>query len=109
MKYVAVVLAALVLVLGSQALGRADAPAGVQRWEYRLVGCVAGPRTLVVDPELDKMANALKALVAEHMSKAGIEVADMEQFRKLLTEAGAAGWELVATDDNLWAFKRPLK
>ena len=35
MKHVTLLLAALVLVFGIHSFGRADAPAGVTRWEYR--------------------------------------------------------------------------
>lgn len=35
MKHVTILLAALVLVLGIHSLGRADAPAGVTKWEYQ--------------------------------------------------------------------------
>ncbi len=34
MKHVTILLAALVVVLGVHTLTRADAPAGVQKWEY---------------------------------------------------------------------------
>ena len=36
MKHITILLAALVLVLGTHALTRADAPAGVTKWEYKL-------------------------------------------------------------------------
>ncbi len=36
MKYVAVLLASLVVVLGVHSISRADAPAGVTKWEYKV-------------------------------------------------------------------------
>lgn len=37
MKHVTVLLAALVLVVGVHSLTRADAPVGMQKWEYKVV------------------------------------------------------------------------
>lgn len=37
MKHVPILLAALVVVLGIHSYTRADAPTGVQKWEYKVV------------------------------------------------------------------------
>ncbi len=69
MKYV-VVVAALVLVLAAQALVRADAPTGVQKWEYRLVaivgaGAVSNPLfDAFVGTEGKSMTKALEGVLA---------------------------------------------
>ena len=39
----------------------------------------------------------------------GYEVVDLREFRKFLTDAGAAGWEVVGFEEQGWVFKRPLK
>ena len=81
-KYPVVILAALVLVLGTVALGRADAPAGVPRWEYRLVA--------VVGPEVEGVRKEMEGLMAaadEHMRKLGYETVEYREVRKFLTEA----------------------
>jgi hypothetical protein len=72
MKYTVVLLAALVLVLAAQALGRADAPAGVQRWEYK-----------VWEPPKDAAEQALNALAAEGWEWVGTSMA-MHRARDVL-------------------------
>lgn len=42
MKHIAILLAALVLVLGVHSFTHADAPEGVQRWEYKVIELPSG-------------------------------------------------------------------
>jgi hypothetical protein len=111
MKYVVVLLAALGLVLASHAPGRADAPEGVAKWEYRLIAVMGSPPSplLVPDANLEEAKDALEGLAAEYVKKFGYEIVKHDQFRKFLTDAGAAGWELVAIEKSAWIFKRPMK
>jgi hypothetical protein len=109
-RFVAVVLAALVLVLGAQALGRADAPPGVPAWEYRLVAIAGAGDTS--NPAFEAAVGSSRELAKELEGNAkalGFEVAGLGQVRTLLTEAGAAGWEIVSMDGTVWVFKRPLR
>ena len=102
MKYAVVVLAALVLVLGSHVLTKADAPSGVQKWEYRLCAMKVGAGR-------SALMNTLETELASLVSTLGIERVELDHFRKFLTDAGAGGWEIVKADEELWIFKRPLK
>ena len=105
MRYAVILLASIVLVLGSQALGRADAPAGVPRWEYRLVSVVGGPEFAPIQ----KAMPVETAMLLEMLKKSGHELVDEGEFRKFLTDAGAAGWDLFKHEERFWIFKRPLK
>jgi hypothetical protein len=110
MKYVVTFLAALALVLSAHSVGRADAPAGVQRWEYKMIAVTNQSSVLGAALGVEaSMTQALEKELAKGVSALGYEVVDAKQFRTFLTDAGAAGWDLVSVDDMTWIFKRPLK
>lgn len=110
MKYAAVALMALTFVLGMQTFTRADAPGGVQKWEYKRVGVAEvhaeGDPT---DEDKDGARAELVEQFARMAAVRGVEVVKSVKFQQYLTDAGAAGWELVHFEDNLWVFKRPVK
>ena len=101
MKYAALLLAALVLVLGLQPFGRAEPPLGVQRWEYKqwLVN--------IAHVELSELPDPAAGL--KRLDELGIQFVEADQFKRYLTEAGAEGWELASVEGNHWIFKRPVK
>jgi hypothetical protein len=109
-KHATIVVAALVLVFGVQALGRADAPRAVQKWEYRLVGVVPGTSDAARffgSPPAESLVTAQSRLV-EQVKSLGYEVVEMGEFRKFLTDAGMAGWDVTSMGENAWLLKRPL-
>jgi hypothetical protein len=110
MKYVVTFFAALALVLLAHSVGRADAPAGVQRWEYKMVAVTNQSSVFGAALGVEaSMTQALKRELAKGAGALGYEVVDARQFRTFLTDAGAAGWDLVGVGDKTWIFKRPLK
>jgi hypothetical protein len=106
-KHASLVLAAVVVVLGLQGLGRADAPAGVQKWEYRFVVVVGTTNPLVEDPKLAEGAKALQGLLTDQVRRLGLEAVDMKDLQKFLTEAGLAGWKVHSREDTGWLLERP--
>lgn len=79
MKYLGLLLAALVVVVGFQTLSRADAPAGATKWEYK-----------ILSQEIFDYGKDDKKMEAE------------------LNKAGADGWELVTLFGGA-VLKRPAK
>ena len=99
MKSIAAVLVALILVLGFHAVSRADAPAGVQKWEYKVIISVRSS----VTPEQRSF-----------FQSQGMEAVDATAFMRGLSSAGTDGWDLVNVvkwDEYGWLyyFKRPAR
>jgi hypothetical protein len=103
-RYAVVVLVAVIVVLGSHAVTRAEPPAGPTRWEYRL--CVVEPTSAF--PQYESLKE-MGAVLFEKMKAMGYEIVKLQDFRAFLTEAGAAGWEIALSSENEWVFKRPVR
>lgn len=106
MKHVTALLAALVVVLGVHTLTRADAPAGVTKWEYKRITLYDAD--YFKEPVRKSQLESLKQDAADE----GYELAACKEANKALAAAGRDGWELVqeiSRDDAEFVLKRPLK
>jgi hypothetical protein len=106
-KHASLALAALAVVLSLQGLGHADAPAGVQKWEYRAIAVIGSTHPLLDDPRFGEGAKAPQGRIADRAQRMGLEPVDMKDLRKVLTEMGLPEWKLAACADSAWLFKRP--
>ena len=109
MRHVTIPLAALVLVLGIHAATRADAPAGVPKWEYKRIQLYDAAYYVDVPVRRAQHEDLKKEAV-----DLGYDLADRKDASKALAAAGRDGWEFVQqlsvpAGDDVFVLKRPLR